>query len=278
MSSEAMTEAERRRSLIGASIMGVLILVVIGICIVVATSGHGVKKPVASSKPTATIPAPALAAQVIPVAPMGTAVVEKQATKIPNTTGIPGVVAYDTAGYPGTVGSAAQALPHNHVPGPVTYSVIPPVGGDHNGVWMNAGVYTQPVPSERAVHDLEHGAVWITYRPNLSAADIAALQQFVGKQTMISEGENENRYIVMSPWATNDLPAPIVISSWGFQLYVNAPIDPRLQQFVDTFRHSQTYSPEFGAAVDGVPVRSGSGVLGGGNPAIYGAKFANPQN
>lgn len=27
--------------------------------------------------------------------------------------------------------------------------------------------------------------------------------------------------------------------------------DPQLQQFVDTFRHNVTYSPEFGTPVDG---------------------------
>lgn len=274
--SDGMTDAERRRSLIGASIMGVLIVAVIGICVVVATAGHGMKKPAAA--PTKSASTPVAAQQVIPAAPTGPTTIESPATRVTNATGIDGVMAYDTAGYPGTTGSASEALPHTHVNGPVTYSVLPPIGGDHNGVWMNAGVYTQPVPNERAVHDLEHGAVWITYRPNLSATDVAALQQFVGKQSFINEGSNENRYVVMSPWASNDLPSPIVISSWGYQLYVASPSDARLQQFVDKFRHSATYSPEYGAPADGVPIHSGSGQLGGGNPAMYGSKFANPQS
>jgi hypothetical protein len=153
----------------------------------------------------------------------------------------------------------------------VTYAVTPPVGGPHNGIWMNAGVYTEPVPSERAVHTLEHGAVWITYDPDLSAAKVQQLVDFFNKQTMISEtGGRSNRYVDVSPWADNSLPSPIMISSWGYQLGVDSPTDPRLQQFVDTFRNSKTYSPEYGSPVDGVPVQTG------GQPAVNGSSKANP--
>lgn len=41
------------------------------------------------------------------------------------------------------------------------------------------------------------------------------------------------------------LASPVVISSWGYQLKVTSPTDPRLQSFVDTFRFSHTYSPEY---------------------------------
>jgi hypothetical protein len=159
----------------------------------------------------------------------------------------------------------------------VTYSVTPPVGGQHAPVWLNAGVYTVPVPSERAVHDMEHGAVWITYDPSLAAEKVATLTALVAKQSLIAEtGDGmpdgqANRYIVMSPWSSIGLPAPIVISSWGYQLRLTDPADPRLQQFVDTFRHTPTYSPEFGPPVDGVPTGTG------GVPASNGAAKPNPD-
>jgi hypothetical protein len=212
----------------------------------------------------------------------GPATVEKPIRKVPNTTGVPGVIAYDTTGWPqGSKSPNGIAIAHNHVTGPIQYSVLPPVGGDHNPTWMNAGVYTSALPSERAVHDLEHGAVWITYRPNLPKSEIQAIEKFAGGQSMIDEGgTNANRYMVVSPWADNSLPAPIVLSSWGYQLYVTSPTDPRMQQFVNTFRHNQKYTPEFGAAVDGVPINSGSSAnqLGGGQPPLYGSKYANPTN
>jgi len=151
---------------------------------------------------------------------------------------------------PGVTGAAAQALAHDHVTGPVTYSVTPPVGGQHNATWMNCGVYDQPVPSERAVHNLEHGAIWITYRPSLPQSEVSQLRAFVEKQTMVSSAEGApSRYMDLTPYP--GLPSPIVVSSWGFQLKVSSPADPRLQQFVNTFRASPKYTPEYGGACTG---------------------------
>ncbi|MGN6162206.1 MAG: DUF3105 domain-containing protein [Marmoricola sp.] len=222
--------------------------------------------------------------QILPTAPTaatGAATVEKPVQKIANSTGIKGVIAYNTTGWPGNGTTPTGALPHNHVTGPITYSVLPPAGGDHNPIWMNAGVYTAPVPSERAVHDLEHGAIWITYRPGLPTSEVQAIEKFAGDQSLIDEsGNNANRFMLVSPWADKSLPAPIVLSAWGYQLYVTSPTDPRMQQFVNMFRHSQKYSPEYGSAVDGVPINAGSGAnqLGGGQPALYGSKYANPAH
>ena len=213
--------------------------------------------------------------QLVPAPVEGATTLQAPAKTVTPPAGIDGLLAWSTAGYPGTGTPQPGALANTHVPGPVSYQVTPPVGGPHNGIWMNAGVYTVPVPSERAVHLMEHGAVWVTYRPDLSADQVAALTAFVANQSMVPENASgtpqANRYLVMSPWASNQLPAPVVISSWGYQLRVDDPADPRLQAFVDTFRNSRKYSPELGSPVDGVPV------LTGGNPASNGSALPNPQ-
>jgi hypothetical protein len=246
---------ERRRILLGVV---VVVLVLIGI-------GLGVYKGLHKQKLSAD------SQQIVPAAVTGAPTTEAKPATVANPTSIKGLIAYDTAGYPGPGTPGAGTLSHDHVTGPVTYAVTPPVGGPHNSIWMNAGVYTKPVPSERAVHNLEHGAVWITYDPNLPASQVQALDAFFEKQTMISEPNGRsNRYVDVSPWTDNSLPSPIMISSWGYQLGVNSPTDPRLQQFVDTFRNSKTYSPEYGSPVDGI------GVLTGGQPAINGSSKANP--
>ncbi|HEY5455952.1 MAG TPA: DUF3105 domain-containing protein [Acidothermaceae bacterium] len=67
-------------------------------------------------------------------------------------------------------------LSRTHTTHPVKYAQNPPVGGPHSPHWLTCGVYTTPVPNENAVHDLEHGAVWITYQPNLPAAQVATIQ------------------------------------------------------------------------------------------------------
>jgi Protein of unknown function (DUF3105) len=174
------------------------------------------------------------------------------ALPVANTTGISGVAAYDTTGWPAgsSNGPAGKALGHAHVTGPVTYSVTPPVGGDHNAEWMNCGVYDKPVPNERAVHNLEHGAVWITYQPSLPQSEVSQLRAFFGRQTVLSPaGAGASRYVDLTPYP--GLPAPIVVSSWGFQLRLTSPTDPRLQEFVNRFRVTQKYSPEYGAPCTG---------------------------
>lgn len=184
--------------------------------------------------------------------------VEPQPTVVPDDSGIPGVVAWETRGWPANSGPAVPgALPHDHHPGPIRYAVTPPAGGDHNPRWANCGVYDEPIPSEKAVHAHEHGAVWITYRPDLPHHDVEALEQFVLRQPMVVvtvrgvRRETNERYILMSPFP--GLPAPIVISSWAHQLKVDSPNDPRLQRYVDTFRVSAKYSPEYGPTCQGLP-------------------------
>lgn len=247
---------ERRRNLIGA---GVVVVVLLGIIIGVVVSLQS-----KSSSPSASGTV-GKAKQVIPTAPTGSTITQPMPSTMKNPTDINGVVAYDTGSWPGPSDPGGTELGHDHVNGPVKYAVTPPVGGPHNPIWMNAGLYTEPVPSERAVHNMEHGVVWITYRPDLPKSQVQELTDLFKKQSMIAEpqdGGRSNRFVDLSPWASNDLPAPVVISAWGYQLKVQNANDPRLQQFIDTFRYNQKYAPEYGSAVDGIPISTG------GNPAL----------
>jgi hypothetical protein len=121
-----------------------------------------------------------------------------------------------------------------HVEGPVSYPQTPPVGGNHAPIWQNCGFYDTPIPNESAVHSLEHGAVWITYQPDVPEEQVAALRQLAHRQP----------YVLVSPFP--DLPAPIVASAWGYQLYLEASDDPRLAEFVRAFRLGPQ-APERGA-------------------------------
>jgi hypothetical protein len=183
----------------------------------------------------------------------GTPTVQAAPHQVPNTSGISGVTEYVTTGWPqaSNNGPAAQALAHDHLTGPVTYAVTPPVGGQHNADWMNCGIYDKPVPNERAVHNLEHGAIWITYQPSLPQSEVSQLRAFVETQTMLSssQGGAPSRYMDLTPYP--GLPSPIVVTSWGFQLKVSSPTDPRLQQFVNKFRVSSKYTPEYGGPCTG---------------------------
>jgi hypothetical protein len=113
---------------------------------------------------------------------------------------------------------------HKHVPGPQTYEQTPPVGGPHNQRWLRCGVYDEPVPNQNAVHSLEHRSVWVTYRPDLPAADVAKVRQL---QAI------EPRFVLISPYP--GLPSPVVASAWGRRLKADRADDPRLAEFVRAY-------------------------------------------
>jgi hypothetical protein len=128
-------------------------------------------------------------------------------------------------------------LERTHVEGRVDYPMSPPAGGPHNPAWLNCGVYDQPVPNENAVHALEHGAVWITYSPDLGDADLDRLKAVT-----------PDSYAVLSPY--DGLDSPIAISAWGAQLKLDDPGDPSLQAFIDRYWRAAD-APEPGAPCTG---------------------------
>lgn len=75
-----------------------------------------------------------------------------------------------------------SGLARDRVSGPVLYPQTPPVGGKHAAIWQNCGVYDVPITNENAVYSLEHGAMWITYRPGLAASEITAITTDVAGQ------------------------------------------------------------------------------------------------
>src|SRR5215212_2335736 len=113
-----------------------------------------------------------------------------------------------------------------HTEGPVDYAENPPVGGPHNPVWQNCGFYALPVANENAVHSLEHGAVWITYSPDLPQEQVDRLQELGNGQS----------YILISPY--DGLPSPVVASAWGRQLQLDSVDDARLDAFIREYRLS----------------------------------------
>lgn len=131
------------------------------------------------------------------------------------------------------VGEAGQ-----HTEGDVDYGQTPPAGGEHDPAWQNAGYYSSPVREENAVHTLEHGAVWLTYSPDLPQGQVNELQQIA----------NSRECVLVSPYP--DLGAPVVASAWGKQLELEGAEDPALDRFIGTYlRGEQT--PEPGAACTG---------------------------
>ncbi|UCG26588.1 MAG: DUF3105 domain-containing protein [Chloroflexota bacterium] len=144
-------------------------------------------------------------------------------------------------GFGGSVEGAEDKGPQlrGHDEGVVIESgSLPPVGGTHSPRWQNCGIYDQPVEAKNAIHSMEHGAVWLTHRPDLPDEDVEALHDLVRGRS----------YVLLSPYP--DLASDVVLSAWGVQLQVDSVEDERIAQFINQYRLGPQ-TPEFGAPCDG---------------------------
>nr|WP_246280090.1 DUF3105 domain-containing protein [Nocardioides daedukensis] len=116
-----------------------------------------------------------------------------------------------------------------HTPETVDYPQSPPVGGNHDGAWLECGVYDEQVREENAVHALEHGTVWITYDSSLSDSDVAKLAELLPDEGILSPNEGQS--------------APAIITVWGTQLRLTGAGDIRIQLFLDAYGQGET-APE----------------------------------
>jgi hypothetical protein len=111
---------------------------------------------------------------------------------------------------------------------------LPPVGGVHSAVWQNCGIYDEVLDTKNVIHSLEHGAVWVTYHPDLPTADVARLQDTVRGQS----------YTILSPYP--ELRSPVVLTAWGIQLEVDSVTDRRIAEFLARYQQGPQ-TPELGA-------------------------------
>jgi hypothetical protein len=134
----------------------------------------------------------------------------------------------------------------NHIEGNIDYSAqagyqgeLPPAGGAHNSTAQQCDVYTQPIRQENAIHSLEHGAVWITYQPDLAADQVTKLDDIV----------KGDPYLMVSPYPGS--PAPIVLTAWNHQLQLQSYDKDTIEQFIRSYKNKQGVTPEFGASCAG---------------------------
>lgn len=147
---------------------------------------------------------------------------------------------YDIASVDGASIEGVETFDNSteHVTGTVDYPQNPPAGGPHNQAWLNCGVYTEVQANENAVHDLEHGAVWITYDADaLTDEEVETLREYV-----------PSTYGLMSPYEGMD--TPIALSAWNAQLKLDSVDDPRIEEFFSAYWRSPDV-PEPGAPCTG---------------------------
>lgn len=129
---------------------------------------------------------------------------------------------------PSLLGEAVAMGEARHVSPGAPLEVVagqPPVGGPHFEQPVPPGIYAQPLPDGNAIHSLEHGIVWISYRPDLvSAKDLEVL-------TAVAQAHG--RDVLMSPRPGNNAVASVV--SWGRRLNLASPVSRQaIEAFVVT--------------------------------------------
>lgn len=120
----------------------------------------------------------------------------------------------------------------DHTSDTVDYPESPPVGGTHDPVWQTCDFYDGVIRNENAVHSLEHGAVWITYRPDIAETELDELRDIWGN----------DRFVLVSEY--DDQASPIVATAWNNQLEIANAGDIELKQFINYYRQGpQTQEP-----------------------------------
>lgn len=118
----------------------------------------------------------------------------------------------------------ARGTPH------APYNSDPPSSGPHYSdaqapaLW---GVYTQPVPDEAYIHNLEHGGVVITYRPDLPPEQLIKLQQLFAPP--YSQKEFQPNRAIVTPRITNK--SAIALAAWRYTLALDQYDEAQIKKF-----------------------------------------------
>lgn len=138
---------------------------------------------------------------------------------------------------------AIRVADNTHTEAGVDYDLRPPAGGAHAPVWANCGFYDEAVPDENVVHDLEHGAVWLAYAPDLDAPDLEALLALT----------RSNPKVIATPYADLGEGEAVVATAWARQLRLDAVDGARLAEFVQTYVDG-SQAPEAGVTCRDSPL------------------------
>lgn len=87
------------------------------------------------------------------------------------------------------------------------YNSNPPTSGPHYAAWSKCGIFEEEIPVETLIHNMEHSAVIVSYKPDLAKEEVQKLQDFV--TPLLEDG-----WILMAQ--NKDIPSNIALASWGY--------------------------------------------------------------
>ena len=106
------------------------------------------------------------------------------------------------------------------------YNSNPPTSGWHWPQPANWGAYDSTIPDEQLIHNLEHGGIWISYKPGM-----------VDQDTVNKLKDFANRYplIIVEPREANT--SAISLAAWTRLQNLDAYDERAILEFIDAFHN-----------------------------------------
>lgn len=106
------------------------------------------------------------------------------------------------------------------------YNSNPPTSGQHWPGPAAKGIYEKSLSDEQIVHNLEHGFVWISYKPDTPSETIQALKDIV----------NEDDWkLILEPREKNE--SQISTVAWGRLLNMDQVDASKIKEFIKAYRN-----------------------------------------
>lgn len=111
----------------------------------------------------------------------------------------------------------------------VAYQSNPPTSGNHWPDPLRDGIYEEEKPDEAIVHSMEHGRIWISYRPDISEEAEERLRAIAKREARV----------ILTPRAAND--TDIALAAWNrldaFDVSADGFFDEnRVKDFIRRYR------------------------------------------
>jgi hypothetical protein len=103
------------------------------------------------------------------------------------------------------------------------YNSNPPTSGWHWPQPAACGVYESQLPDERVIHNLEHGSVWISYKPEVDDQT----------KTLLKDFAKRFNNVLVEPRPAND--SNIALAAWGRLQKLDSYDENTIVRFIDSF-------------------------------------------
>ena len=110
---------------------------------------------------------------------------------------------------------------------PGYYNSIPPTSGDHAPTWERCGVFTDPIPNEIQVHNLEHGFVIVQY----NTQDQAVIDRL---EEVVDNLPGNLDHLILAPYPAME--QTIALTAWGVVQYLDTVDEDAIRAFANAYR------------------------------------------